>query len=110
MALPQMDADPTAFARVPDTRPLATSTCVYEARAHLHATGETAAVVHRSGCPVGVVTAAALARAAESGRASAPITTVMDYVAVPVDPHTDAHATVRRFTDAAWDWLRWRHA
>jgi CBS domain-containing protein len=70
--------------------------------------GETAAVVYRSARPVGVVTADALARAARSGRADAPITTVMNYVAVPVDRHADAHPTVSTFTDAAWDWLHRR--
>jgi hypothetical protein len=32
----------------------------------------------------------------------------MRYVAVLVPPHADAHATVRTFTDAAWDGLHRR--
>lgn len=108
MALPQMDPDPTALASAPHLQPLTTGTCVHAALARVRNSGETAAVVYRSARPVGVVTADALTRAARSGRADAPITTVMNYVAVPVDRHADAHATVRTFTDAAWDWLHRR--
>jgi hypothetical protein len=32
----------------------------------------------------------------------------MDYVTVPVNRDADAHATIRTFTDAAWDWLHAR--
>jgi hypothetical protein len=101
-------ADPPALARVPSAQPVTTTTCVHEALAHLRITGETAAVVYRSGAPVGVVTAGVLARAAECGRAGAPVVTVMGYVTVAVDRHADSHATVRTFTDAAWRWLRQR--
>jgi hypothetical protein len=78
------------------------------ALAHLRNSGETAAVVYRSARPVGVVTADALVRAAQSGRADAPIATAMDYVAVPFRRDADAYATVRAFADAAWDWLHGR--
>jgi hypothetical protein len=33
---------------------------------------------------------------------------LVDYVTVPVDQDADAEATVRAFTNAAWDWLRRR--
>jgi predicted transcriptional regulator len=106
-----MEADPTTLVRVPHAQPVTTSTCVHEALAQLHSTGaKGTVVVYRSVRPVGVVAAAALHRAAETGRAGAPITTVMDYVAVPVNPHADVHATVRTLTEAAWDWLRGRRA
>ena len=97
MVLPPLHSDPTAFPRVGQAQALTTVTCVHEARAHLHTTGETAAVVYRSGRPVGVVTAAAVEQAAQAGRASAPITTVMDYVVVPVTANA-AHARVRTST------------
>jgi predicted transcriptional regulator len=100
VALPRMDPDPTALAGAPQLQPVTTSTCVHVALAHLRNSGETAAVVCRSGRPIGLVTADALARAVVSGRADAPITTVMDYVVVPVSRDADAHATVREFTDA----------
>jgi hypothetical protein len=103
-----MNPDPTALASAPRLLPLTTGTCVHVALAHLRNSGEMAAVVYRSARPVGVVTAGALARAAGSGRADAPIATAMDYVAVPVNRDADAHATVRTFTDAAWDWLHGR--
>ena len=105
MALPQMDPDPTAIGSAPHVPPLTTGTCVHVALAHLANRGESAAVVYRADRPVGVVTAGALARVAGSGHPDAPIATAMDYVAVPVDRDADAHATVRTFTDAAWDWL-----
>jgi CBS domain-containing protein len=108
LPLPQMDPDPTALASAPQMQPVTTSTCVHVALTQLRNSGETAAVVYRSARPVGLVTAAALARAVGSGRADAPITTVMDYVVVPVSRGADAHATVRAFTDAAWNWLQGR--
>ena len=110
MARPQMDADPTARTRAPHEPPVTTATCVNEALAHLRATGETAAVVYRSGSPVGIVTATALTRAIAASRAGTPITTVLDYVAVPVDRQADPHTTLRAFTDAGWNWLRQRHS
>ena len=108
MALSQMDADPTALRSAPHLQPITTTTCVHVALAQLRNSGETAAIVYRSARPVGIVTAEALARAAGSGRTDAPITTAMDFVAVPVDRHADAHTTVRAFTDAAWAWLQGR--
>ena len=68
MALPQMDSDPTAIDRVPGARQIRTSTSICEALAHLRTTGETAAVVHRNGRPIGVMTAAALSSARMIGR------------------------------------------
>jgi hypothetical protein len=62
MATPQMNSDPTAFDRVPDARPVTASTSLCEARAHLHRTGEAAAVVYRQGRPIGVVTARSCSR------------------------------------------------
>jgi CBS domain-containing protein len=113
MALPQMNSDPTAVDRAPGAHEVTTTTTICEARAQLHITGESAAVVYRNGRPVVVVTAAALATAAlasarMAGRADAPIGTVMDYVAVPVDRQADAMETVRVFDHAAWDWLKRR--
>jgi hypothetical protein len=43
-----------------------------------------------------------------AGGADAPIGTVMDYVAVPVDRKADAAETVHVFDHAAWDWLKRR--
>jgi hypothetical protein len=104
-----MGPDPTALASAPHPQPLTTGTCVHVALAQLRNSGDTAAVVYRADRPVGVVTAGALARAAASGHADAPIAiAAMDYVAVPVDRDADAHATVRTFTDAAWKWLHGR--
>jgi CBS domain-containing protein len=108
MTRPRMNSDPTAVDRVTMTTPLTTTTSINEACARLRATGEVAAVVVRCGRPVGVITAAALARAATARRPDTPIGTVMDYVAVPVDPEADAHKTVRTFTRAAWDHLERR--
>jgi hypothetical protein len=100
-----MDPDPTALDRVSGGRAVTTTTCVHEALAHLQRTGEPAAVVYRNGRPVGVVTATALAHARDCRHPDAPLTSVLDYVAVPVDAHPDAQTTVHRFTRAAWDWL-----
>jgi CBS domain-containing protein len=104
MTVTRMDYDSTAFDRL-SSEPLTSTTSVHEAQTHLYATGQAAAVVIRRGRPVGIVTAAALARAATSSRCDAPITTVMDYVAVPVNPHADTYETVRRFTRVASNWL-----
>jgi predicted transcriptional regulator len=106
MALPRMDADPSARPRVRPAQPVTAATCVHEARAWFTTTGERATVVYRSGRPFGVLTASAVARATECGQAHAPVTKVMDYVTVPVHRDLDAHDTVRSFTDAAWSWLR----
>jgi CBS domain-containing protein len=90
-----MDSDPTATGRGPAARPVTPTTSVAEARAHLRATGEAAAVVYRDGRPVGVVTASALADAAASPGPDTPIEAVMDYVAVPVDQASSAmHAPI----------------
>jgi hypothetical protein len=106
MAIPRMDPDPTALDRVPGGRAVTTTTCTHEAVAHLHNTGEPAAVVYQRGRPVGVVTSAALERASGVQQPDRPLASVMDYVAVPVDPHADPRAIVQRFTRAAWDWLK----
>ena len=108
MALPMMNSDATAFDRVPSAQPVTPATTVAEARAHLHATGEPAAVVYQAGRPFGVVTAGAVARAMAGGHADAPISSVLDHIVVPVRPGTDARDTVETFTKAAWTWLRRR--
>lgn len=88
---------------------LTTTSCIHEAQAHLHRTGEPAAVVYRGGRPVGVVTAGALARAAQGRGSGVPLAQVMDYVTVPVDAHVDAEQILHRFTRAATDWLGHTH-
>ena len=108
MPLPQIDADPTAPARVPHAGPVTTATRVHEALAGLSATGATAAVVYRGGRPVGIVTTDRLIRARGAGRSGATVVTVMDFVAVPVDRRSDAKAPVRSIADAAWDGRRRR--
>ena len=67
MTRPRMNTD-LAVDRLTMTSPLTTTTSINEACARLHATGEVAAVVVRRGRPVGVLTAAALARAAIASR------------------------------------------
>lgn len=108
MVLPRMDPDPLTRPR--EAQPITTATCVHEARAWLATTGERAAVVYRSGRPVGVVTAAALAHAVENRPADTPVTSVMDYVAVQVRRNADARSTVRAFNDAASAWRRGHRA
>lgn len=108
MALPRIDSDPTAVDRLPGARPITPATSIGEARAHLHTTGEAAAVVFQHGRPVGVVSAAALANAVALNGHDAPVCAAMDYVAVPVDRDAGAQQTVRTFTGAAWDWLKRR--
>jgi predicted transcriptional regulator len=81
-------------------------TAVHVARARLVATGEPAAVVFQQGRPVGVVTADALAEPGTTSQQDAPVSTVMDYVAVHVTPGARTQETVRAFSDAAWDWLK----
>jgi CBS domain-containing protein len=103
MALPLMDADPTARPRRPE--PLTPDTPVGLARAHLWESGEYAAVVADYGSPVGIVTAAALERCAGPAGQETPVRQVMDFIAVPVDAHADAATTVCAFDRAAWDWL-----
>jgi hypothetical protein len=100
-----MDPDPTATERVSGGRAVTTETGILEAMAHLHRTGESAAVVYRKGRPVGVVTATALTWACDERHTDVPVAAVMDYVAVPVDANLSARTTVHRFTRAAWDWL-----
>lgn len=56
------------------------------------------------------MTAAALAGALAKHDPETPIATVMDYVAVPVDPQGDAYQTVRALRRTAWDWLEHRQA
>jgi hypothetical protein len=103
MTLSPMEIDTTAIDRLAGAWPLTPATSIHEARAHLRNTGEPAAVVYRSGRPVGVVTAAALAPTVR--HSDAPIATVMNYATVSVNPRADANETVRTFTRAAWDWL-----
>jgi hypothetical protein len=107
MASPHMESNTTAFDRLTSAWHLTPATSIHEARAHLRNSGEPAAVVFRSGQPVGVVTAAALAGA---HTANALIVTVMDHVTVSVKPRADADETVRTFTRAARNWLRQRPA
>jgi hypothetical protein len=106
MALPQIDSDPTVLGRARDRIRVCQTTTVAEARAHLRLTGETSAIVYSHGRPAGLVGEATLAAAVNDGDADAPVGSVMDYVAVPVDPDADARATLATFTTAAWDWLR----
>ena len=108
MALPQTDSDPTTVERVASVRPVTPTTTIAAAQAHLQVTGEAATVVLEGGRPVGVVTAVALAAALARRGPDAPIATVMDYVAVPVDPQGDTYHTIRAFRRAAWDWLEHR--
>jgi CBS domain-containing protein len=108
MALPQMDSDPAAIERMPGAHQITTTATVCEVRAHLYATGASATVVYRNGRPVGVVTSGALASATMARGEDAPISTVMDYVAVPVDRKADALEVIRTFDSAAWDWLKHR--
>jgi hypothetical protein len=108
MAIAPMDHEHLDNHVRPAAPPLAPHTAVHVARARLAATGEPAAVVFRQGRPVGMVTGDALAEPGTTSQQDAPISTVMDYVAVPVAPGASAHEIVRAFTDAAWDWLKLR--
>ena len=107
MDLSQVDRSTTTINHLAtDWRPTLTlATPIHVARALLRNSGETAAVVFRSGHPVGVVKAAALANAPTNSGLDAPVATVMDYLTVSVAPHADARETVRTFTRAAQDWL-----
>lgn len=106
MTIPRVDPDPTALDRMAGGLAVTTATCISEARAHLHRTGERAAVVYQNRRPVGVVTAATLTRVCNAQRSDTPLATVMDYVAVPVDADADSQAILHRFSQAAWDWLK----
>jgi CBS domain-containing protein len=106
MTIQRTTPDPTALDRVTGTTTVTTATCIHEALALLRRSGEHAAVVYGNGRPVGVVTAAALARARGGRRPDMPLAAVMDYVAVPVETHADAQTTLHRFNQAAWDWLK----
>jgi len=110
MALPQMDSDPTIFDRVPHRCRITLATTVAEARADLHATGESAGVVYSQGRPVGVVTADALDQAGLAGDTGGSVGAIMDLVTVPVRPGDSSEATLRAFSHAAWNWLRLRPA
>lgn len=110
MPLPRMDSDPTAVDRLPSAQPVTPTTSIANACRHLRATGEAAAVVFEGGRPIGVVTAAALAAALVEHCPETPIASVMDYVAVRVDPQGDTYETVRAFRRTAWDWLEHRRA
>ena len=84
MTPPRTDRDPTAPAWVPAAQPLTPASTVAEARAHLRVTGESVAPVLRHGRPVGLVSAGALHDAERCGCCDAPVSAVMDYLAVPV--------------------------
>jgi len=105
-----MDSDPLGYDRLSGASGLAPHTPVHAARARLAATGEVAAVVFHQGRAVGIVTADALAEPGTTRHQDAPISTVIDYVAVHITPRAGAHETVRAFTDAAWYWLQSRRA
>jgi hypothetical protein len=94
VALDHIDGDRTAIERHSWVR-LTTATSLNEARAHLRATGEPAAVVYRGNNPVGLVTAAKLSDQVTQGRRDVPLIAVMDYVAVPVDGYRDANEALR---------------
>ena len=108
MPLPRMDSDPTAVDRLPSAQPVTPTTTIAKACGHLRATGEAATVVFEGGHPVGIVTAAALAAALAEHCPETRIATVMDYVAVRVNPQGDTYETVRAFRRTAWDWLEHR--
>ena len=108
MAQSEIGHDATAIDPLTGTIPLTPATPIHVARAYLRNTGEPAAVVFRSGRPVGVATAAALTTAHTASGADAPISTVMDHVTVPVSPRAGVNETVRTFTRAARDWLNQR--
>jgi CBS domain-containing protein len=74
-------------------QPLTPASTVAEARAHLRATGESVAPVLRHGRPVGLVSAAALHDAERCGSCDAPVSAVMDYLAVPVPRGAGPSAT-----------------
>jgi CBS domain-containing protein len=105
-----MDSDPTAIDRLPSAQPVTPTTTIAKACVHLRTTGEAATVVFEGGRPVGVVTAAALAAALAEDCPETPIVSVMDYVAVRVDPQGDTYGTIRAFRRTAWDWLEHRRA
>ena len=110
MTLPLMDSDPTIYDRVPHRCRITLATTVAEARADLHATGESAGVVYSQGRPAGVVTADALDQAAQAGVGDGSVGAIVDFVTVPVHAGASAEATLRAFSHAAWDWLRRRPA
>ena len=87
MNLPRMGPDSTALDHARGGRAVTTAMCIHEARAHIQRTGEAASLVYRTGRPVGVVTAVALERACMVSSEDGPITSVMDYLVVPVDRH-----------------------
>jgi hypothetical protein len=108
MALPIIDSDPTAVGRVPHGERITRVTSLAEARAQLRLTGDEAGVVYCQGVPAGIVTAATLDQAVVEGACDVPVAAVMDYVAVPVEPGSDAETTLKSFSRAAWAWLRSR--
>ncbi|HET6832950.1 MAG TPA: hypothetical protein VFH30_03710 [Acidimicrobiales bacterium] len=110
MALAPIGGEPDDHGGPTGTPALTPHTAVHVARARLAATDEAAAVVFQQGRPVGIVTADALAEPGTTSQQDAPISTVMDYVAVRATRGTGAHETVRAFTDAAWDWLKLRRS
>ena len=105
MARRGMDSEPMDDDRLSRASGLTPHTAVHVARARLAATGEVAAVVLHQGRAVGIVTADALMEPGTISHQDAPISTVMDYVAVHVAPGAGAHETMRAFTDAALYWI-----
>lgn len=106
MALPVMDSDPTVPAARTDADPLTPESTVHEAWEQLAATGASAVVLVRDDRPVALASRAALGLALTTGDGGAPVGSVADYVAVPVDRTVDALTTLHTFTAAAWHWLR----
>ncbi|MGH7482705.1 MAG: hypothetical protein ACRELV_11170, partial [Longimicrobiales bacterium] len=90
MALPRMDSDAADYDRLMGASGFTPHTAVHVARARLVVTGEAAAVVFQQGRPVGIVTADALTGPGTMSDQDAPISTVMDYIAVHVAPGTGA--------------------
>ena len=106
MALPLVDSDRTVVAPGAAHPPLTSVSTVAEAWRRLVATGDAAVVVMRDDRPVAVATRQAVGLAVACGNADAPLGTVADHVAVPIDRTADALDTLHAFTRAAWDWLR----
>ena len=106
MALPLTDSDLTVVAPEPENASLTPVSTVGDAWRRLVATGDASVVVMRDERPVAVATRQAVGLAMACGDADAPLGTVADHVAVPVDRTADALDTLHAFTQAAWDWLR----
>jgi hypothetical protein len=101
-----MDSDPAALDRIPPLAPLTPESTIDEAGAHMRATCERMAVVTRGGCPIAVLSAAAVADAVQAGASDAPVMSIIDYVVVPVAHGAEAGEVLHSFSRAAWEWLR----